>query len=189
MLCPAGITYGDKLMGQTGMTWKLIIGTNFGVGSTGELYARSANITGTISATSGTIGKLSIGNWAHNSDYGGLTVGNGLNHRGAAYDVTEDSCGMGIAGHANGGFITIRGRISDTNWSFTSLNSTNFTYKAPKGVVELGANGLAFLTYAQNLGGTLRGSITCWDKADMRIGFPEGWAFLIGQYGFSYITD
>lgn len=42
--------------------WRLLVNNKFGVTKTGDLYASSANISGTITATGGTIGGISIDN-------------------------------------------------------------------------------------------------------------------------------
>lgn len=186
LLCPKGLTYKPKLLDQEGKKWKLIIGTKFGVDNTGTLYANGANITGTINATAGTFGKLSIADWKGNTDFGGLSTGNGLNHEGLLYDVTSDSSGIGIAGHDNGGFVTVRYWGSSSNWNYTYQNAGGFCSKSPRGVAELGAGGLSFRSYVKNGTGDARGKITCYDKSDMRLEFPPENIFLIGQYGFTF---
>lgn len=54
--------YGSDLSvaGTTKNNWRAVIGTNFGVDSEGNLYATSANLTGTITANNGTIGRFNI---------------------------------------------------------------------------------------------------------------------------------
>jgi hypothetical protein len=46
--------------GRTGADWRFTIGSHFGVTNTGALYCNSVNLTGTITATGGTIGGCSI---------------------------------------------------------------------------------------------------------------------------------
>lgn len=52
--------------GRTGADWRLTVGSHFGVTNTGAFYANSANVTGTINATTGTFGngtyKITVGN-------------------------------------------------------------------------------------------------------------------------------
>lgn len=53
---------GDTTIGgHSDGSWSLIIGANFGVNNKGELYCSMANITGSVSATSGSIGGWNIG--------------------------------------------------------------------------------------------------------------------------------
>lgn len=188
LLCPKGLVYNKDLLGQSGKNWKLIIGTKFGVDNTGTLYANGAQLT-SVTAKSGTFGKLSIADWKGNTNFGGLSTGKGLNHEGLLYDVTSDSSGIGIAGYDNGGFITVRYWGSSSSWNYTYQNASGFSFRSPRGVVELGEGGLSFRSYAKNATGRSRGKITCYDASNMCLEFPPDYAFLIGQYGFSYNTD
>jgi hypothetical protein len=56
LLTPSGTYNSAAIAGGTGLTWAMTIGYTFGVTTGGALYATGANITGTITATAGTVG-------------------------------------------------------------------------------------------------------------------------------------
>ena len=56
MLTPSGTYYSAAIAGGSKLTWAMTVGSTFGVTTAGALYATGANITGTITATAGTVG-------------------------------------------------------------------------------------------------------------------------------------
>ena len=61
MMC-VGTANTKTIAGKSSNGWCFTAGSKFGVTKSGDLYATSANITGTITATGGTIGGCSISN-------------------------------------------------------------------------------------------------------------------------------
>ena len=60
LLSPHSSYISNAICGATaGHMWKMVVGGQFGIDSTGKLYASSAQITGNITATSGSIGPSS----------------------------------------------------------------------------------------------------------------------------------
>jgi hypothetical protein len=114
MLCPAGLRYEKDLMGQTEVKWKLIIGNNFGVSNKGGLYARSANITGRIDATSGSfsegcvLGKnMVVGTWE--DSFTSLSCGGATGITNLAALPTADTSGILLAAAENVPCFALRG--------------------------------------------------------------------------------
>jgi hypothetical protein len=56
LLTPSGTYNSAAIAGGTGLTWAMTIGYTFGVTTGGALYATGANITGTVTASGGSIG-------------------------------------------------------------------------------------------------------------------------------------
>lgn len=51
LICPKGLLYSNDVAGQSGLTWKMIVGRNFGITNNGALYASDAHISGSITNT------------------------------------------------------------------------------------------------------------------------------------------
>ena len=69
LFSPNGHTVSSFVGGEN-QTWKIMAGTGFGVTSAGTLYATGANISGTITATSGTIGAWTLAPTTGTQTYG-----------------------------------------------------------------------------------------------------------------------
>lgn len=59
-LLPQGTTSSVTIGGRAGTDWRITAGSNFGVTTSGALYATSANLSGTVTATGGAIGGFEI---------------------------------------------------------------------------------------------------------------------------------
>ena len=59
-------TVAETTLTTTAPSWRLTVGSNFGVDNTGKLYASNAKITGTIVANAGSIGGVTISKVASN---------------------------------------------------------------------------------------------------------------------------
>jgi len=127
-----GITINGHTPGTNDPKWRAIIGSNFGVDSAGNLYAKEAHISGAITATSGTIGGWSIGTDTNKSLYTG--------------NFGEDG-GIYISPSYTG-ILTISGEESQ-NWAFTAGNAFGVT-----------TDGKLYATGVEIAGGTLSELLT-----------------------------
>lgn len=95
-------TKGDNNLGTiSNPAWRQIIGTKFGVDSAGNLYASNANISGTIDASAGEIGRFIIANDLYSGNLG-----------------EEDSVWVSIGTDE---FASIGGAVQAINgWAFTA---------------------------------------------------------------------
>ena len=123
----AGLWYGDKgqdssfwllptgyfsglstnIAGHNRSDWSLMLGTNFGVTKTGNLYANNAEITGTITAEGGQIGGFTIGGQWGSTSVAGLWYG----------DKGQDSSFWLLPTGQLGGFGTTIAGNYRTDWS------------------------------------------------------------------------
>lgn len=102
---------------NTGLSWRMAVGNNFGVTTDGTLYASGANISGYINAGSGSIGGWKIGgDTAHSLWYSGNSsittpagaLGNGLIlSPGGIYSSTKPGSSTGLL-------------PADKTWAFTA---------------------------------------------------------------------
>lgn len=100
------------IAGRTGADWRVTVGSHFGVTNTGALYANSANITGAINASSGTIGsnstnKINIGTDTTNASiYYGVESLSDTSHDGFYIGADGIVLGKGIFKVTDGGALT-----------------------------------------------------------------------------------
>lgn len=97
--------------------WRLLVNNKFGVTKTGDLYASSANISGTITATGGTIGGINIDN------NGNLAIG--ISHVSGLQDSLDDAAMTATSYityiNANDG---IKVHNAQDTFNYLQLNST-----------------------------------------------------------------
>lgn len=134
--------------------WRLLVNNKFGVTKTGDLYASSANISGTITATGGTIGGINIDN------NGNLAIG--ISHVSGLQDSLSNAA------------MTATSYISYINASdgITVHNAQDtFNY--------LQLNSTAISMYRVNDDGTDSDEVLRIDDTGIRIGKNEGPHFLL----------
>lgn len=127
--------------GRTGADWRLTVGSHFGVTNTGAFYANSANVTGTINATTGTFGngtyKITVGN--------GGTANSAIRYGMTALgDTTHDGFYIGTDGVAlgKGKFkVTGAGALTATSASITGeITATKLTVSNNATITGLNRN-------------------------------------------------
>lgn len=156
---------------NTEKTWMISAGQKFGVTTTGDLFANSANITGVITANSGRIGGTS--GWYIDSGY----IGNAstlANSTVGMYQSTNSNDIVFWAGNKTrtsapfrvtaGGAVTANSITigsGDNTLTYTSSNGLNVTGKITATSLTVGSTtGDSYLTYDSTNGLKVKGAIT-----------------------------
>ena len=123
----SNITVGESTARKD---WRLLVNNKFGVTKTGDLYASSANISGTITATDGTIGGINIVNGA--LDVSSISIGNlnGASNYAQKIDVTQAINNIEI-----GGRNLLKGSDVTKTSLINSLLSGTSTQTIPSGTI------------------------------------------------------
>lgn len=124
-LIPAGSTTSHSIGGSTTISgWTITSGDSFGVTNTGALYASDVNISGTISASSG-----SIGSWLISPDY--LSYGT-IGQANSAFLVpngTSSAYSIGGSPAISGWVLTAGENFGVTNTGALYASNANITGK------------------------------------------------------------
>ena len=132
----AGKTFTSSDTATTG--WRLTVGSNFGVDNTGKIYATSAEISGKITATSGTIGaatnsanKINIGT---STTYASIYSGShsSLNSATSGFYIGADGISIGSTSGSNYFKVTSSGQITATGLTITGYATTSDNEDAKK---------------------------------------------------------